>query len=44
VDAEVERRHGHDTAFEQAQNNARRVGRLLSRGELRTWLGVATSP
>jgi SAM-dependent methyltransferase len=44
VDAEVERRHGHDPAFEQAQNNARRVGRLLSRGELRTWLGVATSP
>ena len=44
VDAEVERRHGHDPAFEQAQENARRVGRLLSAGELRAWLGVATVP
>ncbi len=44
VDAEVERRHGHDPAFEQAQENARRVGRLLSAGELRAWLGVARVP
>ena len=44
VDAEVERRHGHDPAFEQAQENARRVGRLLSAGGLRAWLGVATVP
>ena len=39
VDAEVERRHGEDPAFQQAQENARRVGRLLSAGELRAWLG-----
>ena len=42
VDAEVERRHGEDPAFQQAQENAKRVGRLLSAGELRAWLGVAT--
>ena len=42
VDAEVERRHGGDPAFRQAQENAQRVGRLLSVGELRPWLGVAT--
>jgi SAM-dependent methyltransferase len=43
VDAEVRRRHGDDPAFEQAQENARRVGRLLSDGALRAWLGVATT-
>jgi SAM-dependent methyltransferase len=42
VDAEVARRHGEDPAFQQAQENAKRVGRLLSSGELRPWLGVAT--
>jgi SAM-dependent methyltransferase len=42
VDAEVARRHGDDPAFRQAQENAKRVGRLLSAGELRAWLGVAT--
>jgi SAM-dependent methyltransferase len=42
VDAEVARRHGEDPAFQQAQENAKRVGRLLSAGELRAWLGVAT--
>jgi len=42
VDAEVERRHGGDPAFRQAQENAGRVGRLLSAGELRTWMGVVT--
>jgi len=41
VDAEVARRHGDDPAFRQAQENAKRVGRLLSAGELRAWLGVA---
>lgn len=41
VDAEVARRHGDDAAFQQARENARRVGRLLSAGELRAWLGVA---
>ncbi len=35
------RRHGDDPAFEQAQENSRRVGRLLSDGGLRAWLGVA---
>jgi SAM-dependent methyltransferase len=43
VDDEVRRRHGDDPAFEQAQENARRVGRLLSDGALRAWLGVATT-
>ena len=43
VDAEVERRHGDDPAFQQAQENAKRVGRLLSAGELRAWLGVAVA-
>ena len=42
VDAEVARRHGEDPAFQKAQENAKRVGRLLSSGELRPWLGVAT--
>jgi SAM-dependent methyltransferase len=42
VDAEVARRHGEDPAFQQAQENAKRVGRLLSSGELRPWLGIAT--
>ena len=43
VDAEVERRHGGDPAFRQARKNAGRVGRLLSAGELRAWMGVATA-
>ena len=43
VETEVARRHGHDPAFEQAQENSRRVGRLLSDGALRAWLGVATA-
>jgi SAM-dependent methyltransferase len=43
VDAEVERRHGNDPAFRQARENAGRVGRLLSAGELRAWLGVVTA-
>jgi SAM-dependent methyltransferase len=43
VDAEIARRHGDDDAFRQAQENARRVGRLLSGGALRAWLGVATA-
>jgi SAM-dependent methyltransferase len=43
VDAEVARRHGHDEAFQQAQENASRVGRLLSDGGLRAWLGVVTA-
>ena len=43
VDAEVERRHGQDPAFLQAQENSGRVGRLLSDGSLRPWLAVATT-
>lgn len=43
VDAEVERRHGQDPAFLQAQENSGRVGRLLSDGSLRPWLAVATA-
>jgi SAM-dependent methyltransferase len=43
VDAEVERRHGSDPAFQQARENAKRVGRLLSAGELRPWMGVLTA-
>jgi SAM-dependent methyltransferase len=41
VDAEVERRHGDDPAFRQAQENAKRVGRLLGARELHAWLGMA---
>jgi SAM-dependent methyltransferase len=43
VDAEVERRHGQEPAFRQAQENSGRVGRLLSDGSLRPWLAVATA-
>ena len=43
VDAEVERRHGQEPAFQQAQENSGRVGRLLSDGSLRPWLAVATA-
>jgi SAM-dependent methyltransferase len=43
VDAEVERRHGGHPAFRQAQEQSRRVGRLLSDGALRGWLAVAVA-
>ena len=43
VEAEIARRHGDDPAFRQAEENSRRVGRLLSGGDLRAWLGVATA-
>ena len=43
VDAEVARRHGDDEAFRQARENSSRVGRLLSDGGLRPWLGIATA-
>lgn len=43
VEAEIARRHGEDPAFAQAEENSRRVGRLLSDGGLRAWLGVATA-
>ncbi len=41
VDAEVARRHGDDPRWREAQEQSRRVGRLLSDGALRGWLGVA---
>ncbi|MCW2704124.1 MAG: Methyltransferase type 11, S-adenosyl-L-methionine-dependent, partial [Blastococcus sp.] len=43
VEAEIARRHRDDPAFRQAEENSRRVGRLLSDGGLRAWLGVATA-
>ena len=43
VEAEVERRHGSDAAFRQAREQSRRVGRLLSEGALRPWLGIAVA-
>lgn len=43
VEAEIARRHGEDPAFRQAEENSHRVGRLLSDGDLRAWLGVATA-
>jgi SAM-dependent methyltransferase len=43
VEAEIARRHGDDPAFGQAAENSRRVGRLLSDGGLRAWLGIATA-
>lgn len=42
VEAEMARRHGHERAYQQAQEQSGRVGRLLSRG-LRPWLAVATA-
>jgi SAM-dependent methyltransferase len=42
VDAEVERRHGGDPEWQQAQENARRVGRLIGSGALRPWLVAAS--
>jgi SAM-dependent methyltransferase len=41
VDAEVARRHGRDPRWLEAREQSRRVGRLLSEGALRAWLGVA---
>lgn len=43
VDAEVARRHGADPRWTQAQEQSRRVGRLLSDGALVPWLGVAVA-
>jgi SAM-dependent methyltransferase len=41
VEAEVARRHGEDPRWREAREQSRRVGRLLSQGALRAWLGVA---
>ena len=43
VEAEVARRHGADPAFQEAEEQSRRVARLLSDGALRGWLGVAVA-
>jgi SAM-dependent methyltransferase len=43
VDAEIERRHGHDERWALAQEQSGRVGRLLSDGEIIPWLGIATA-
>lgn len=43
VDAEVERRHGDDPAWAEAQEQSGRVGRLLSDGALVPWLGITTA-
>jgi hypothetical protein len=43
VDAEIERRHGADPAYRLAQEQSGRIGRLLSDGALRPWLGVAVA-
>jgi SAM-dependent methyltransferase len=43
VEHEVERRHRDDPAFQQAEEQSGRVGRLLADGALRPWLGIATA-
>ena len=43
VDAEVERRHGEDPRWAEAQEQAGRVGRLLGSGALRPWLVSAVA-
>ena len=43
VEAEVARRHGDDPALRQAEEQSGRVGRLLSDGALRPWLGIAVA-
>jgi hypothetical protein len=41
VEAEIDRRHGADPRRREAAEQAARVGRLLSAGQLRPWLAVA---
>jgi SAM-dependent methyltransferase len=41
VEAEIDRRHGDDPRRREAAEQSRRVGRLLSAGELRPWLVTA---
>lgn len=43
VDAEIERRHGDDPRWAEAQEQSGRVGRLLSDGALVPWLAVAVA-
>jgi SAM-dependent methyltransferase len=41
VEAEIDRRHGDDPRRREAAEQSRRVGELLSAGQLRPWLAVA---
>jgi SAM-dependent methyltransferase len=43
VQAGIARRHGEDAAFQEAEEQSRRVGRLLADGALRAWLGVVVA-
>ena len=43
VEAVITRRHGDHPAFRAAEEQSRRVGRLLADGALRAWLGVAVA-
>jgi SAM-dependent methyltransferase len=43
VDAEIARRHGRDPAWQAAEEQSGRVGRLLGAGQLRPWLAVAVA-
>lgn len=43
VDTAVERRHGDDPRWKEAQEQSGRIGRLLGAGEVRPWLGVAVA-
>jgi SAM-dependent methyltransferase len=43
VDAEVQRRHGDDPRWAQAQEQSGRMGRLIGGGHLRPWLVAAVA-
>jgi SAM-dependent methyltransferase len=43
VQDEIARRHGRHPAWREAEEQSGRVGRLLSAGELRPWLAVASA-
>jgi hypothetical protein len=43
VDAEVQRRHGDDPRWAEAQEQSGRVGRLIGSGALRPWLVSAVA-
>ena len=43
VEEEVARRHGDDPRWHEAEEQSRRVARLLGEGALRPWLGVAVA-
>jgi SAM-dependent methyltransferase len=43
VEAEIERRHGDDPRWQEAQEQSARIGRLLGEGQVRPWLAVAVA-